>query len=226
MKGREAARAANRRTAEAQAEAEGLRGDLARERADRKAETDALRTEIKRLKAGHIAEASRLAAEEVTRRLAQVEAERRARGLSDDITVNNLYLKDKFVLNACRYISMTTGQKPLNALAMVMTWMTNEDFYGFKNPEVIVKLGLPSDGWVARTLRHYKHDLKRVTSKRIKNGDAWAISLDHAYEEGHPGIHPDYKPDWYPNAIYQGFELVDEPARPETHALAKANVST
>ncbi len=210
MKGREAVRAANRRTEEAKAEAESLRAELAKERANRKTEEVYLRSEVKRLKADHMAEASRLAAEEVTRRLAQVEAERRARGMSDDIAMNNLYLKDKFVLNACKYISMTTGSRPLNALNMVMTWMTDEDFRGFAGPELIVNLGLPSDGWVGRFLRRHKYDLRRIARGYAKDGEVAAISLDHAEREGHKDIHPDYNPRWYPEISYEVMKLIDE----------------
>lgn len=210
MKGREAVRAANRRTTEAATEAEKLRAELAEMRATHRREAADLRTEIKRLAADHIAEASRLAGEEVTRRLAQVEAERRARGLSDDIAINLIYQKDKFVLNACKYISMTTGQGPLSALSKVMTWMTDEDFYGFEKPELIAKLGLPPDGWVARYLRQNKHDLRRIARKRIKNDQAAAISLARAEQEGHPDIHADYNPRWFPEVIYPEVELIDE----------------
>lgn len=210
MKGREAVRAANRRTNGANAAAEQLRAELAAAQADHKWEADGLRAEIKQMKANHMAEASCLAAEEVQRRLAQIEEQRRARGLSDDVARNMLYLKDKFVLNACKYISMTTGEKPLTALSMVMTWMTDEDFYGFEKPEMIVKLGLPMDGWVAVFLRHYKHDLKRVARNRRKHGNAAAVTLEKAEREDHPDIHPDYNPRWYPVVDYSEMELVDD----------------
>jgi hypothetical protein len=212
VKGREAVRAANRRTAEAKEEADALRSELAKERADRKAETDALRSEVKRLKAEHMAEASRLAAEEVTRRIAQVEEEQRASGFSYAMAKNAMYLKDKFVLNACKYISMTTGKRPLHALEMVMTWMTDEDFAGFGRADLIVKLGLPSDGWVAMFIRENKHDLKRIARSYAKNGDVAAISLARAESEGHKDIHPNYNPRWYPQIDYAVMQLVDDSA--------------
>lgn len=208
-RGREAARAAKRREDEARAEVECLREQLASERSKRAEEGAGLRTEIRRLKADQMAEASRLAAEEVTRRLAQLEEERRARGLSDDIVKTSFYLKDKFVLNACKYISMTTGERPFAALSMVMTWMTDEDFYGFENVEIIAKLGLPTDGWVARFLRHNKHDLKRVARARIKNGNPAAVSLDHALAEGNSRIDPNYDPLWYPQMQYPEIVVID-----------------
>lgn len=210
MRGKEAVRAANRRTSEARAEAEGLRAELAQERAERRQETHALRAEIKRLKADHMAEASRLAAEEVTRRLAEIEAERNARGFSDTLTKNALYLKDKFVLNACRYISMTKGARPLQALEMVMTWMTDEDFYGFESPDMIVKLGLPSDGWVASFLRENKQGVRRIARNRIRADRPAAVALDRALQEEHPDIHPSYRPHWYPEVDYRTAELVDD----------------
>lgn len=210
MKGREAVRAANRRTAEVTAEAEALRAELAQERAERKGEATALRSEVKRLKADHMAEASRLAGEEVRRRIAQVEEEQRASGFSYVMAKNAMYLKDKFVLNACKYISMTTGKRPLSALNMVMTWMTDEDFVGFGRADMIVKLGLPSDGWVAMFIRDNKHDLKRIARNYAKNGDVAAISLAHAERKGHEDIHPSYSPRWYPEIDYAVMQLVDD----------------
>lgn len=214
MKGREAVRAANRRTAEAVAEAERLRTELAQERAERKEEATALRAEVKRLKANHMAEASRLAAEEVVRRIAQVEEEQRASGFSYAMAKNAMYAKDKFVLNACKYVSMTTGKRPLGALNLVMTWMTSEDFSGFGKADLVVKLGLPSDGWVAGFLRMHKHDLKRIARNYARNGEVAAVSLERAEREGHPDIHPDYNPRWYPDITYELMQLADDEDAP------------
>lgn len=210
MKGREAVRAANRRTAEAKAGADALRAELAMERSDRKAEVDGLRAEVKRLKADHMAEASRLAAEEVARRIAQVEEEQRASGFSYAMAKNAMYLKDKFVLNACKYISMTTGVRPGHALHLVMTWMTDEDFRGFDRADLIVKLGLPSDGWAARYVLERKHDLKRIARSNAKNGKFAAVSLERAEREGHKDIHPDYNARWYPQIDYRTLEIADD----------------
>ncbi|MEU3432395.1 hypothetical protein [Streptomyces sp. NPDC006863] len=210
MKGREAVRTANRRTADAKAESDALRAELAKERAERKAEVGALHMEVKRLKADHMAEASRLAATEVARRIAQVEEEQRASGFSYAMAKNAMYLKDKFVLNACKYVSMTTGQRPLGALNMVMTWMTDEDFRGFGDADLVVKLGLPSDGWMGSFLREYKHDLKRIARSYAKSGDVAAVSLERAVREGYKGIHPDFKAHWYPEVTYPRMEFIDE----------------
>lgn len=211
-RGREAARAANRRTEEARTEVQQLREELAAERRQRKVEADELRAEIKRLHADQVGAASRMAADEVARRMAQLEEERRQKGFSDEVVKTMLYLKDKFVLNACRYISMTTGERPLGALSMVMTWMTDEDFYGFENVEVIAKLGLPTDGWVARYLRQNRHDLRRIARARARDGRPAAVTLDHAVAEGHSRIHPDYNPRWYPDMRYARVEVVDHVA--------------
>ena len=218
MKGREAVRAANRRTEEARADAEQLRTELAKERADRKAEEAALQSEVKRLRADHMAEASRLAGEEVRRRIAQVEEEQRASGFSYTMAKNAMYLKDKFVLNACKYVSMTTGNRPLGALEMVMTWMTDEDFVGFGRADIIVKLGLPSDGWVAMFIRENKHGLKRISRAYARDGEVAAVSLARAEREGHKGIHPDYNPRWYPEIDYAVMQLVDDDPAPSQPA--------
>jgi hypothetical protein len=214
-RGREAARAANRRTEQAKAESEALRAELKAKREEHKKAVDELMTEVRRLKINQMSEASRLAAEEVQRIVAEQEEEKKRLGLSTDVAMNSLYLKDKFVYNACRYLSMTRGEPPLQALSKVMTWMTDEDFYGFEKPELIAKLGLPADGWVARYLRHYKHDLKRINRLRRRDGAPAAVSLDHAIAEGNEGIHRNFNPRWYPELDYSrvGIQLVDdEPA--------------
>lgn len=198
MKGREAVRAANRRTEEAKAEAEALRAELAKERADRKAEAAELRSECKRLKADHMAEASRLAVEEVSRRLAQVEAERRARGLSDDMVKQSMHTLDRLVKNACRFVSMTHGLDPIDALCSVVTWMTGEDFIGvFDADKFIVEFGFPQDGWVA-DLARYQRYFMRNDAKRVARGDEdKALNLDRVEREAKIKIHPDYVSEWY-----------------------------
>lgn len=212
-RGREAARAATRRAQEAEADAQQARDELAAERAERKTEVGAFRDEIKQLKSDRLAEAASMAATEVTRQLAQAEAERRAKGMSDDIARNLLYLKDKFTYNACRYLSMTTGAKPQHALELVMTWMTDEDFYGFTGPDVLVKLGLPNDGWVARFLRENRHGLRRIRRLRLRNGDPAAVNLDRALADGNANIHPAFDPRWYPPVEYRAvIELLDKSA--------------
>jgi hypothetical protein len=215
VKGREAVRAAGRRTQEAIAEAEQARADLAAERADHKEETDALRAEIKKLKANQIAEAGRLAAEEVSRRLAEKEEERRRRGISDDIAKNSLYLKDKFVRNVCKHISMTTGISPVWALQVVLPWMTDEDNrVAYDHAKMLVKLGLPSDGWVGAMLRSERFYLRNKSRSLAREGRIVSVPLERAEEEGNwmgNEIHPKYEPRWYPHVEYGSvIELVDD----------------
>lgn len=201
MRGKKAAQAANRRAKEATTTLEGLQALLAEERAAHKRKVKELRDEIQQLRT----DASRIAQAEVERILKRIEDERRKRGMSDDIAADLMYQKDKFVLNACRYISMTTGRRPLGALSMVMTWMLDDDFVGVLNGvSLLVKCGLPVDGWVARMLKTNKHILKPIARRNLATGEHEAISLDRAEREGHSAIHRDYDPRWYPRVEYKG----------------------
>lgn len=211
MRGKEAARSANRRHAEAVASAEELRGRLQRlESAYQKRIVD-LETEIRRLRTEHRAEASRIAAEEVHRRMAEAERERRARGLSDDVAMNLMLKKDKFVMNACRYLSMKEGLPPRAVLPRVMAWMTDKDFYGFDNAQMLVELGVDANGWLVRNIRADKHWERMLASRNRRKGKPEAFSLDYA--EDHRDdfeIHPNYNPSWYPRVEHGGIVLVDD----------------
>lgn len=211
MKGKYAARSENRRVTEATSEIAELRATIKQEREDSKTQILALEAETRRLRADHLAEAARLAAEEVKRRIADAEQERRGRGMSDDITMHLMYEKDRFIMNACRYLSMTKGQNPLDVLPTVLTWATDKDIYGVTGVDFLIKLGVAGDGWVARTWKRFQHDERRMARQRRAIGRPAAISLDRAAEEGHPDIHSKYNPAWYPRVDYQGIELADEP---------------
>lgn len=205
MRGKEAAKAANRRTTTALEEVERLRAELKEESSH---QSD-LKNEIQRLKTEHFKEASRIAGEEVKRQLARIEKERRDRGLSDDIVNHMLYRKDMLIRNACRYISMTKGFDPYQALQMVLTWCTDKDFRegkGMARSDFLIELGVPLDGWVAGRCR--------VTAQWTTKGTQYsATSLDNAERQGHPDIHPLYTKNakhWYPNIDYGGIVVVDQ----------------
>lgn len=211
MKGKYAARSENRRVTEATSEIAELRAVIKREREESRAQVIALEAEVRRLRSDHLAEASRIAADEVHRRIAEAEEERKGRGMSDDIALDLMYQKDRFIFNACRYLSMTKGSNPIEALAIVLTWCTDDDIYGIANLDFLLKLGVPRDGWVARTWQQVREAHARPTRRRIRAGTPLAVSLDRAEQEGHSDIHPKYDPQWYPRVRYQGIELVDEP---------------
>jgi hypothetical protein len=220
VRGKKAAQAANRRAKEAASTVGQLQALLAEERAAHRQEVITLSGEIKRLRT----DASRIAQAEVERTLKRIEDERRMRGMSDDIATDLMYQKDKFVMNACRYISMTTGRWPLQALPMVMTWMLDDDFVGVLNEvNLLLKCGLPSGGWVAQMLKDNKHALRPIAKRNRARGTHEAISLDRAEREGHPSIHPDYDPRWYPRVEYAGIVLVDEEGNPVSDEEAVAS---
>lgn len=213
-RGRDAARAARRREEEANETAHALRLELKQLKETHHAEVEGLKEEIRRLRAEHLAEANRIAEEEITRKASEVEQERRNRKLQDDLIRTMTYNKDKFVRNACRYISMTKGMPPGGALPMVITWMTDADFYGLLEPaKFMAKLGLPTDGWVRRTFVGHKNHRRMQHNKardQMSAEDPLAISLDHAEEKGVSEIHPDYNPKWYPDIQYGEMDVVDD----------------
>lgn len=211
MKGKYAARSENRRVTEATSEIAELRAVIKREREESRTQILALEAEVRRLRADHLAEASRIAADEVRRRISQAEEERKSRGMSDDIALDLMYQKDRFIFNACRYLSMTKGESPLVVLPTVLSWCTDDDVYGITGLGFLVKLGVPKDGWVARMWQQVSTAYKNGTRRRMRAGTPLAISLDQAEQEGHSDIHPKYNPQWYPRVRYQGIELVDEP---------------
>jgi hypothetical protein len=222
MKGREAARAARRREQSALAELGTVRAELAQERSRHDEEEQHSKTELAKLHGEIVREARRLADREVDRRLAEAEEERRRRGVSEELVQGFMTRQDKFVMNACRYLSMTRGWSPLDAMNVVWTWYTEEDGYGAGgNPVLMATLGLPRDGWVAWLLQHRitpRSALKAARTRR-QLGEPTAITLEHAEEQGHRDIHPDYRrwKDFYA-VDYRGgaIELVGDDGHTET----------
>jgi hypothetical protein len=211
MKGSEAVRAARRREADALAAADELRAELNQVREDHRKVVLDLEVEIRRLRSEHAHEAAQLAQREVERRIEEAGEERRRRGFSDDLAGDHQYKQDRFAYNACRYLSMTEGQPPHAVLPRVMTWLLNEDYYGpISRVNLLVKCGLPPDGWVAKWMGVHKHLNGRRAKNRYKQERPIAYSLDRAWREQFDAIHPDYKPEWYPKMVYLGMEVVDD----------------
>ena len=211
MKGKYATRSENRRSADLAALVDQLQSRLQKQDASYQKRIVELEQEVRRLRSDHRAEASKLADAEVHRRMEEAEEQRRKRGLSDDITYGLMYAKDKFIRNACRYLSMKTGYPVRGVLPMVMTWATDKDFFGFDRIDLMVELGVPLDGWLARRIRGGKNWEKVFVARNRKSGHAEAFTLD--YVEAHRemfDVHPDYDPTWYPAIEYGGIELDGE----------------
>lgn len=196
-RGKEAAKAARRREAQAQARTGVVKERLQKEREQLGEEINELRAEILRLKNERQADAAKLAEEailEVRQEVAQREADVE---LLKAALKEAMASKDYLVFNACRYMSMRDGKPPLAVLARVFTWMTEESFVGVDNTEeFLLRLALPPDGWVASHLRR-SNNVLRVNKRTAREGDSLTISLDQAEEEGHKDIHEDYIPQWY-----------------------------
>lgn len=211
VRGKCASQSANRRAAESQARCKALELELRVERETHKAELDKLRGELTALRADMLHKAGQMAKRAVEKERREAEENRRRRGLSDEIAQMLMNSRDRFVMNACRYLSMTRGMKPLDALPLVITWATDKDFYGYgmKPVDYVVELGVRPDGWVAHQLRTIQRSrLKtKVEGKQTKAcreaGAPEALALDNVEEreEQNPGafeIHPKYRKSWYP----------------------------
>jgi hypothetical protein len=210
MRGKAAAQSANRRAGDAAAFAARLQTELGQVRAQRAAEVADLKAELARIKADQHAEAARLAKAECDRLLAKAEQQRRDKGISDDIVYHLMNQKDRLLMNACRYLSMRDGRPPWVVYPLVITWCTDEDFTSITNPtrlKFLLDLGVPVDGWFARMLTQSKFWDRR---RRRMTPEREAVSLDTAEREGHPDIHPHYKPQWYPCVEHGGIELVGD----------------
>ncbi len=204
MKGKYSVRAENRRANELSAQISALRETLSSEREEANRRIGALEAEVRRLHTEHLAEASKLAENEIARRTAEVGEERRRRELAEDTLKRFVIRTDVFIMQACRYVSMTTGMHALDAIGMVSTWATNKDFYGVTDTKTfLAELGVPEDGWVATTWLKVDTRRERRTAKvRLAHARPEAVTLDRAESEGNERIHPDYDPTWYDAVVW------------------------
>lgn len=193
MKGKQAAAAARRREAEALEAVEKVKGEKAEQKARYEAEINGLREELAGLRNNVRAEAARLADQEIQRLLAEKEAERQARGLSEAALEALADRKDALVREACRYVSMHQGCEPMRALRQVITWMSGQRYEGQITESWLIEQGLPHDGWALTLFRANRYADR---AQRAVTGYA-TVTLDEAEAEARPDIHPGYRPDWY-----------------------------
>lgn len=211
MKGKEAIGAARRREAEAEERASGAAQQLKDERDEHKTEVAALRTEIRRLQADHLAEAGRIASEEVRRRQAEVEDARNRSGMSDDIAIALMWQKDRLIRNACKYLSMTQGVYPTEAICLVLTWATDKGLDRNLSPTALAAaLGVPVKGWTVKVWRGEYEWSRRVGGGTGGTPSLKTVSLDEAIESGREDIHPNYQRKWYPPLKYGEIISLDE----------------
>lgn len=212
MKGKEAIGAARRREAEADSRAAAALDQLKSERQRNADETNALKSEVRRLRSDHLAEAERIAAVEVRKRMAEAEDARRESGMSDDIAIAMLWHKDRFIHNACKFLSMTRGIYPAEAISWVLAWATDRSLDRNMSPvQMATTLGVPPNGWTIRTWRNdYYEWSQRVGGKVAREPITKTVSLDEALLAGHPDIHPGYQPRWYPPLNYGEMTMDDD----------------
>lgn len=213
LKGKYANRAVNSRAEVAEAEVVRLRAELKTVRTEGAKAIKELRDENGELTAEMVARAGELASAEVQRQIAAFHEERRRRGLSDQIVTQLMRRKDRLIMNACRYISMTTGDVPMVALEQVITWATDEDFIAATNRTgLFVELGVPDDGWVAWAIGPLNKYLERAIGRRRRRARAPLRPLDYVDEHlDQFDVHPMYDARWYaPETISHPFPRPDQ----------------
>jgi hypothetical protein len=198
-RGKCAAKAEKRREDSALEEIRTLKAQLQAERDGRRMETEELKTQVVKLRGEIMREAAALADKKVADRLEQIAAERRKRDVTEEMAVTLINQHDYFIREACRYISMTTGCEPVQALAVVWSWMDGKDVYAVSAKDLMER-GVTPSGWVALMLRMRSEGLqayknsRRVRRERGKEIAPMAVSLDHAEERAEEfNIHPGYR---------------------------------
>lgn len=203
MKGKYAARSSNRSMETLERENASLRSEIESLRAAKAEVEDRLSLEISRLRVDLLAEAAKLAAPEVARRLTEVAEEHRKLGVSVEGMRSFMKRMDRFAFNACRYVSMITGEPPVIAMDSVLTWITGEDQYQIVDVDNwLLGHGLPSDGfiaWAIGALGIPGGEKKFAARRYAKNLGRLAVTLDEveANRGDYPMVHPKYDPRWY-----------------------------
>jgi hypothetical protein len=218
-RGKAAARSANRRATAVGERVAELESELKEAQRAHRAQVQQLRTELTQARSEVTRQAEVLAQAELARVRGEVDAANDQCRVGEKLLWNTTLKQDRLIRNACRYLSMKSGRHPLDVLPLVITWLTDEDFYieDYGDPAaLLVKLGVDRSGWVAHILLRRvdtvltKYDTKsRELASRERVPTAW--SLDHV--EDHPedfSIHEKYKPKWYPRLKYGGVSVYQD----------------
>lgn len=229
-RGKAAAQSANRRLRDAEGRIAQLEQEAREQRASHHEEVQALKAQLAVERQNVLRKGGELAHADLVALREKYAADLRDLGLGEGIELNLLRQKDIFIMNACRYVSMTTGKSPSLALPLVITWCTNADFWGFGEDPLtwVEKIGVRADSWTARVLRNvkrYKYDEARRTRNQRRSGRPEAHRLDAVEEQPQDfDIHPDYKPRWYPRVSgwdrIQDWVIRDEDAEDDAQASA------
>lgn len=194
MRGKQAAAAANRRADAAEAQVVDLKKRLRAHKVEHAAENQALKDEIGQLKTNLIEEAARLGAKEIARLKEKIISLTAELSEASEIRRQEAKARDYLMRNMCKYVSMTRGLLPSEAVSNVITWLTNEPFSQKSDTAVIAdRLGLPMDGWVMTELR--RSQTLMVNESALGHE---AVPLDQVDEDLERfAIHKDYRPVWY-----------------------------
>lgn len=194
MRGKQAAAAANRRADAAEQKARDLAARLKTEREARDEETKALKKEIGDLKSGLIEEAARLASAEILRLKEEIIVLTGQLSEANEHRREASKARDYLMRNMCKYISMTKGLPPTEAVTMAATWLTNEQFSEKTDTATIaMRLDLPPDGWVMTELRRAQ---TYMVAESL--GGHQAVPLDEVDTKlDQFTVHKRYQPDWY-----------------------------
>ncbi|MFD8415496.1 hypothetical protein ACFV2Q_27665 [Streptomyces sp. NPDC059650] len=158
MKGKEAARMAQRRLREAEEHVTALQAELKALQTRLHDETRQLRAENASLALDIEKQAGRLAAQTVADLREQLAA---ATGSLRGMEEAQAQQRDTLIRNTCRALSMQHGQPPVQVLGRVIPWITGEGISGVRDVDALIdRVGVPVKGWTAGILRSNRQVLR------------------------------------------------------------------
>lgn len=194
MKGREAARAAERRQYELTEQLNKLKEEHATLKKLHADEVAALRAEKRTLRDSMREEATQLAAKEIARLTNEREEEYERRALCEDRLDDLAWRKDVLLYNACRYLSMSLGLDVVNALGMISTWMLDKNYDEVVTEAMMIDEGVPADGWICTNLRANQTRVKPFHNLLLRSDEnSMFIALGKVEELRPSTVHPLYR---------------------------------
>lgn len=190
-RGKQAAAAANRRADAAEEKVTELKERLAAERAEWDAREKQYKADIGQLRESLSDRAASLAADEITRLSERVSGLLAEKSAVEEQLQESAKARDYLIRNMARYLSMRDGVPPARAVAIVVTWLTNETYGESMNADQVrEKLDLPHDSWCVTELRMSEsvQPTHGVVAHSLNEVDAHPEQFD---------VHPSYNAFWY-----------------------------
>lgn len=197
-RGKYAARSENRTSAELQAEVARLTAELKSAKESASETEDRLKLEIGYLRTNILAEASKLAAPEIKNHIDRVNEEHKKAGVSVEGMRVFMGKMDRFAFNACRYLSMTTGNSPSIVMDQVLTWITDKETPTVVNVDsFLVSNGLPRRGWMSWAMEWGFKSQRKQHARAVRSSGMAPLDYVEENPDKFPQVHPDYDPRWY-----------------------------